>query len=145
MDKTLVLLAAGMGSRYGGLKQLDTLGPNGETLMDYSVYDAVRAGFDHIVFVIKKEIENDFKTLVGHRIAEHVPVTYVFQEIPEHRKKPYGTGEAILCAADAVHTPFAVINADDYYGADAFHQIYRGLKNQNEYCMVGYPLVNTLS
>ncbi len=144
-NATLVVMAAGMGSRFGGLKQLEPVSAHGEVLLDYSVYDAVRAGFDKVVFIIKKEIEEDFKKLVGDRVARHVEVSYVFQEKPVHRKKPYGTGEAILCAAEAVDTPFAVINADDFYGADAFRQIYQGLMRKDEYCMVGYRLANTLS
>ncbi len=142
---TLVVMAAGMGSRFGGVKQLTPVGAHGEVLLDYSVYDAVRAGFDKVVFIIKKEIEEDFKKLAGDRIARHVEVEYVFQTTPSHRKKPYGTGDAILCAAEAVDSPFAVINADDFYGADAFRQIRQGLEKKDEYCMVGYRLANTLS
>ncbi len=142
---TLVVMAAGMGSRFGGMKQLEPVGANGEVLLDYSVYDAKRAGFDKVVFVIKKNIECDFKNLVGDRISKNIKVEYVYQDIPSHRKKPYGTGDAILCTKKAVDTPFAVINADDFYGADSFKQIYEGLKTQSEYCMVGYDLFNTLS
>ncbi len=144
-NRTLVVMAAGMGSRFGGIKQLEPVGANGEVLLDYSVYDAVRAGFDKVVFIIKREIEDDFRAIAGDRIARHVEVEYVFQTVPSHRKKPYGTGDAVLCAAEAVDSPFAVINADDFYGADAFRQIALGLQNQNEYCMVGYRLANTLS
>ena len=144
-NRTLVVMAAGMGSRFGGIKQLEPVGANGEVLLDYSVYDAVRAGFDKVVFIIKKEIEDDFRALAGDRIARHVEVEYVFQTIPSHRKKPYGTGDAVLCAAEAVDSPFAVINADDFYGADAFRQVSLGLQNKDEYCMVGYRLANTLS
>ena len=144
-NATLVVMAAGMGSRFGGVKQLEPVGAHGEVLLDYSVYDAIRAGFDKVVFIIKKEIEEDFKKLAGDCIARHVEVSYVFQEKPDHRKKPYGTGEAILCTAEVVDTPFAVINADDFYGADAFRQIYQGLMRKDEYCMVGYRLANTLS
>ena len=144
-NATLVVMAAGMGSRFGGVKQLEPVGAHGEVLLDYSVYDAIRAGFDKVVFIIKKEIEEDFKKLAGDRIARHIEVSYVFQEKPDHRKKPYGTGEAILCTAAVVDTPFAVINADDFYGADAFRQIYEGLRQKDEYCMVGYRLANTLS
>ncbi len=134
-----------MGSRFGGLKQLEPVGANGEVLLDYSVYDAIRAGFDKVVFVIKESIEKDFKALAGDRIAGNTEVAYVFQETPPHRTKPYGTGDAILCAEKAVSTPFAVINADDFYGADAFRKIRTGLNNTYEYCMVGYCLKNTLS
>ncbi len=142
---TLVVMAAGMGSRFGGVKQLEPVGAHGEVLLDYSVFDAIRAGFDKVVFIIKKEIEEDFKSLVGDRIARHVEVSYIFQEKPDHRKKPYGTGEAILCTESVVDTPFAVINADDFYGADAFRKIRQGLENKDEYAMVGYRLANTLS
>lgn len=142
---TLVVMAAGMGSRFGGMKQLEPVGSHGEVLLDYSVYDAKRAGFDKVVFIIKKSIEDDFKNLAGNRIAENIDVEYVYQDIPAHRKKPYGTGDAILCAASAVDSPFAVINADDFYGADSFRQIIKGLAVKDEYCMVGYDLFNTLS
>lgn len=142
---TLVVMAAGMGSRFGGLKQLEPVGADGEMLLDYSVYDAIRAGFDKVVFVIKKSIEKDFKELAGDRIAGNTEVEYVFQEPPSHRPKPYGTGEAILCAEKSVSTPFAVINSDDFYGADAFRKIRVGLNNTSDYCMVGYRLENTLS
>ncbi len=142
---TLVVMAAGMGSRFGGLKQLEPVGAHGEVLLDYSVFDALRAGFDKTVFIIKKEIEADFRKLAGDRIARYADVSYVFQEKPSFRKKPFGTGEAVLLAADAVDTPFAVINADDFYGADAFRQIRKGLENRSGYCMVGYRLANTLS
>ena len=142
---TLVVMAAGMGSRFGGLKQLEPVGANGEVLLDYSVYDAKRAGFDKVVFIIKKEIEKDFRAIAGDRISRNIEVEYVFQEVPPHRKKPYGTGQAILCCENAVDTPFAVINADDFYGADAFQKIRKGLTNTEDYCMVGYRLENTLS
>ena len=146
MEKaTLVVMAAGMGSRFGGLKQLEPVGEHGEVLLDYSVYDAKRAGFDKVVFIIKKSIEKDFRETAGDRISRGMEVEYVFQEIPEHRKKPDGTGDAILRAADAVSTPFAVINADDFYGADAFMKIREGLRDPDDYCMVGYRLANTLS
>ncbi|MBE6621508.1 MAG: nucleotidyltransferase [Ruminococcaceae bacterium] len=144
-NATLVVMAAGMGSRFGGVKQLEPVGKHGEVLLDYSVYDALRAGFDKVVFIIKKEIEADFKALAGDRIARHVEVEYVFQTTPPHRKKPYGTGDAILCTENVVDSPFAVINADDFYGADAFRQVYQGLQKKDEYCMVGYRLANTLS
>ncbi len=142
---TLVVMAAGMGSRFGGVKQLEPVGAHGEVLLHYSVYDAIRAGFDKVVFIIKESIAEDFKALAGDRIARHVEVEYVYQEAPAHRKKPYGTGEAILCTAGVIDSPFAVINADDFYGADAFRQVRLGLEQADEYCMVGYRLANTLS
>ena len=142
---TLVVMAAGMGSRFGGIKQLEPVGTSGEVLLDYSVFDAKRAGFDRVVFIIKEEIEKDFKEIAGDRIAKHIDVAYAFQTVPPHRKKPYGTGDAIMSTADIVDSPFAVINADDFYGYDAFKQAYEGLMNSDEYCMVGYRLKNTLS
>ena len=142
---TLVVMAAGMGSRFGGIKQLEPVGTSGEVLLDYSVFDAKRAGFDRVVFIIKKEIEKDFKEIAGDRIAKNIAVAYAFQTVPSHRKKPYGTGDAIMTTADIVDSPFAVINADDFYGYDAFKQAYDGLMNKDEYCMVGYRLQNTLS
>ncbi len=153
---TLVIMAAGMGSRFGGLKQAEPVGKNGEAIVDYSIYDAVEAGFDKVVFVIKHSIEEDFKNLVGNRIAKKVKVEYAFQETddlpagyvcPETRQKPWGTGQAILACKDIVKEPFAVINADDYYGRSAFKTIYDELKLQKEgeYCMVGFHLVNTLT
>jgi dTDP-glucose pyrophosphorylase len=142
---TLVVMAAGMGSRFGGIKQLEPVGTSGEVLLDYSVFDAKRAGFDRVVFIIKKEIEKDFKEIAGDRIAKNIDVAYAFQTVPPHRKKPYGTGDAIMTTADIVDSPFAVINADDFYGYDAFKKAYEGLMNKDEYCMVGYRLKNTLS
>ncbi len=153
---TLVIMAAGMGSRFGGLKQAEPVGKNGEAIVDYAVYDAVKAGFDKVVFVIKHEIEEDFKTLVGNRIEKMVKVEYAFQEktdlpggfvCPETRVKPWGTGQAILSCKNLVNEPFAVINADDYYGKSAFVSLYNELKKQaqGEYCMVGFKLVNTLT
>lgn len=153
---TLVIMAAGMGSRFGGLKQAEPVGKNGEAIVDYSVYDAVAAGFDKVVFVIKHSIEEDFKNLVGNRIAKKVKVEYAFQEMndlpegyicPETRQKPWGTGQAILACRDIVKEPFAVINADDYYGKTAFKVMYDELKKQaeGEYCMVGFRLINTLT
>ncbi|MBO5852251.1 MAG: NTP transferase domain-containing protein [Clostridia bacterium] len=153
---TLVIMAAGMGSRFGGLKQAEPVGKNGEAIVDYSVYDAVEAGFDKVVFVIKHAIEEDFKNLVGKRIEKMVKVEYAFQETddlpdgytcPDTRVKPWGTGHAILACRDIVREPFAVINADDYYGRTAFKTIYDELKlqNENEYCMVGFQLKNTLT
>ena len=154
-DATLVIMAAGMGSRFGGLKQLEPVGKNGEAILDFSVYDALAAGFNKIVFVIKHEIEQDFREIVGKRIEKKANVEYVFQETdklpegfvcPEGRVKPWGTGHAVLCCRDAVTTPFAVVNADDYYGKDAFCKIYEFLKENSEnYCMVGFRLANTLT
>ena len=159
MKPTLLVLAAGMGSRYGGLKQLDGLGPNGEIILDYSVEDAIRAGFGKVVFVIRHSFENEFKARInaehyGHRIEVH----YAFQEldclpegftVPEGREKPWGTNHAILMAKDVIHEPFAIINADDFYGRDAFMVMADHLRTlegkTGDYCMVGYRLENTLS
>ncbi|MBQ6826345.1 MAG: nucleotidyltransferase [Clostridia bacterium] len=154
-DITLIVMAAGMGSRFGGLKQIEPIGPNGEVLLDFSVYDAVQAGFTKVVFVIKKQIEKDFKEVVGKRIAKRVKVEYAFQETdklpegytcPEDRTKPWGTAHAILCCKDIVKEPFAVVNADDYYGRNAFKQVADFLNSDtNDYAMVGFRLVNTLT
>ena len=153
---TLLILAAGMGSRYGGLKQLDPIGPNGEFIIDYSIYDAKRAGFDRVVFIIKEENLELFRDTVGRRIEKVMDVKYVFQkqdnicagaEVPAERRKPWGTAHAVYCAKDMVTTNFAVINADDFYGKDAFlklHDFLAGAKG-TDYCMVGYPLVNTIT
>lgn len=158
MKPTLFLLAAGMGSRYGGLKQLDGLGPNGETIMDYSVFDAVRAGFGKIVFVIRHSFEKDFAEQIIPKYRDVVPVEVVFQEtsyVPEgadynkDREKPWGTNHALLMGKDVIKEPFAVINADDFYGKESFDILYQFLisveNKQNEYCMVGYRVGNTLS
>jgi len=158
MKPTLYILAAGMGSRYGGLKQLDGLGPSGETIMDYSVYDALRAGFGKIVFVIRHDFEQDFREKVLSKYDGHVPVDVVFQgidslpegfSVPEGRTKPWGTNHAVLMAKDAIREPFAVINADDYYGAESFKLLADFLRSvdgkKNEYCMVGFKIENTLS
>ncbi len=154
-DATLVVMAAGMGSRFGGLKQMEPVGKNGEALLDFSVYDAKKAGFTKVVFVIKHEIEEIFKQVVGSRVEKVLPVEYVYQEVdklPEgytyknNRLKPWGTGQAILLCRDVVKEPFVVINADDYYGASAYRQIYEQLKADSEnYCMVGFRLANTLT
>lgn len=154
-DITLVVMAAGMGSRFGGLKQLEPIDNNGEVILDFSVYDALKAGFNKVVFVIKHEIEDSFKRLVGDRIAQKVHVEYVFQETdvlpqgfvcPPDRVKPWGTAHAVLCCKDVVKEPFAVINADDYYGKTGFLKIAEHLKNENnDYCMVGFRLANTLT
>jgi NDP-sugar pyrophosphorylase family protein len=152
---TLLVLAAGMGSRYGGLKQIDAVGPDGETLMDYSIYDARRAGFDRVVFVIRKEIEQAFKEVIGSRYERRIAVEYVFQEVGKlvpgavlqpGRTKPWGTTHAILMAANTIHGPFAVINADDFYGADGYRALAHHLRSDSpDYAMVGYTLRNTLS
>lgn len=156
----LVVMAAGMGSRYGGLKQIDPVDKEGHIIMDFSVYDAVKAGFKKVIFIIKKENEADFKAAIGDRLSKHLDVTYVFQdlknlpegyEVPEGRVKPWGTGHAVLSCIDEINGPFAVINADDYYGANAFRMAYDFLtQNQDEdgiyrYMMVGYKLENTLT
>lgn len=152
---TLVVMAAGMGSRFGGLKQLEPIGRNGEVILDFSVYDAIKAGFDKVVFVIKHEIEEDFKRIVGDRISKKVKVEYAFQEIndlpegftaPQDRTKPWGTTQAILCCKDLVNEPFIVVNADDYYGKSAFKKMYDYLKQgTGDYAMVGFRLANTLT
>ncbi len=157
MKPTLVILAAGMGSRYGGLKQIDGIGPHGEALIEYSVYDAIRAGFGKVVFIIRENISEVFKENVGNKLAKHIPVDYVFQEIdspvsgitsfPE-REKPWGTAHAVLVAKDHINEPFAVINADDYYGHLSFEEMSKFLTNEcNEenYSMIGYDLLRTLS
>ncbi len=148
MDTTLVVMAAGMGSRFGGLKQMTPVGPGGEFLMDFSAYDAKQAGFNKVVFVIKKEMEEDFNRIVGERVKKYIDVDYVFQtmdELPEGRVKPFGTGHAILCCRDKVKTPFAIINADDYYGKQGYVEINNFLKtaNKGEYAMVAYDLAMT--
>jgi UTP-glucose-1-phosphate uridylyltransferase len=158
MKPTLFVLAAGMGSRYGGLKQLDGLGPNGETIMDYSIYDAMKAGFGKIVFVIRSSFEQDFKTVVINKFKDLIDTDIVFQEIsnvPEgssytqEREKPWGTNHAVLMGKDVIHEPFAVINADDFYGQESFSILADFLRTvegkKNEYCMIGYHVGNTLS
>lgn len=158
---TLVVMAAGIGSRFGGgIKQLEAVGPNGEIIMDYSIYDALEAGFNKVVFVIRKDLDEDFRRIIGERIEKLTEVEYAYQElddIPERfadkmtgRKKPWGTGQAILCCKDVVHEPFLVINADDYYGKEAYQEAYAYLtaqERQDAYhaCMVGFVLKNTLS
>ena len=158
MKPTLFILAAGMGSRYGGLKQLDGLGPNGETIMDYSVFDAMRAGFGKVVFVIRKDFEEDFRKVVLSKYADHVPCEVCFQGIdnlPEgftrnpERTKPWGTNHAVLMAKDLIHEPFMVINADDFYGKESFEVMAKFLLSvegqEGKYCMAGYRVGNTLS
>ena len=154
---TLLVLAAGIGSRYGGLKQMDPMGPSGELLIDYSVYDALRAGFGKLVFIIRPEIEADFRQLIARRFEGRVPIEYVSQQLtdlpagmvpPPDRKKPWGTGHAILRAAEAVQEPFCVINGDDYYGPDAYRLMADLLRQPGapgDYGMVAYTLRNTLS
>ena len=158
MKPTLFVLAAGMGSRYGGLKQLDGLGPNGETIMDYSIYDAIKAGFGKIVFVIRESFQADFKKVVVEKFKNLIDVEIVFQDItnvPEgftynpEREKPWGTNHAVLMGKDVIKEPFAVINADDFYGQESFAILADFLRSvegkQNEYCMIGYRVGNTLS
>ncbi|MGA2174663.1 MAG: sugar phosphate nucleotidyltransferase [Verrucomicrobiota bacterium] len=155
MKPTLLVLAAGMGSRYGGLKQMDPVGPSGETIIDYSIYDALRAGFGRLVFVIRKDIEEQFKEFVGTRFEKHIAVEYVFQEldklppgfsVPPGRAKPWGTAHAVLMAADAVREPFAAINADDFYGPQSYRLLAQHLQSGSaDQAMVGFTLRNTLS
>ena len=159
MKPTLFVLAAGMGSRYGGLKQLDGLGPNGETIMDYSIFDAIRGGFGKLVFVIRKDFEQDFRDKVLSKYEGHIPTELVFQAIdnlpegftvPEERTKPWGTNHAVLMGKDAIKEPFAVINADDFYSRDAFAVMGKWLSELPEgstgkYSMVGFRICNTLS
>lgn len=155
-DLTLVLMAAGMGSRFGGLKQIEPMGPNGEFLIDYSIYDALQVGFTKVVFIIKEENYQIFKETIGKRVESHIPVEYVFQKIdnipsfvniPEDRVKPWGTAHAIYCTKDAVSSPFITINADDFYGRDAFRVAAEFLKNAPEksYANVGYKVTNTMT
>jgi UTP-glucose-1-phosphate uridylyltransferase len=157
MKPTLLILAAGMGSRYGGLKQMDELGPSGESIIDYSVFDAIRAGFGKVVFVIREDFAQAFKDQFEPRLKGKIETEYVYQSldkvpqgftIPEGRQKPWGTGHAMLMAKDAIHTPFAIINADDFYGKDAYAQaidFINSSKKVSEYAMIGYALKNTLS
>ncbi len=160
MKPTLLILAAGMGSRYGGLKQLDAMGPSGEVVLDYSVYDAIRAGFGKVVFVIRRAFEEQFRTQIGAKFQDRIQVEYAFQEltdlpegfsVPEGREKPWGTAHAVLAAAPVINEPFLMINADDFYGRDAFEKIARELvapkpqDGKSHYSMVGFYLKNTLS
>ncbi len=150
MNTTLVVMAAGMGSRFGGLKQMEPIGPDGEVLLDFSVFDAKKSGFNKVVFIIKEEIADDFKEIVGKQVEKLIDVEYVYQDmsgLPEGRKKPWGTSHAILCCKDVVKEPFAVINADDYYGANAFTEIQKHLSRAEgfDWCMVSYDLEKTLS
>ena len=158
---TLVVMAAGIGSRFGGgIKQLEPVGPSGEIIMDYSVYDAVQGVFDKVVFIIRKDLEKDFREIIGNRMEKIIETAYAFQELddlpagfqrPEGRTKPWGTGQAILCCKDLVQEPFAVINADDYYGKEAFVKVHDYLAGEHpacgkmDFCMAGFQLGNTLS
>ena len=157
---TLLVLAAGMGSRYGGLKQLDAVGPNGETVIDYSVFDAIRAGFKKVVFIIREDFKKEFQSSIGNKFQSQIEVEYAYQKLevlppgyslPQDREKPWGTGHAILSAKQVVNEPFAVINADDFYGKLAYQKIFQYLStvsidsSPSSFCMVGYPLINTLS
>lgn len=161
-ETALVIMAAGIGSRFGGgIKQLESVGPSGEIIMDYSIYDALEAGFNKIVFIIRKDLEKDFKDIIGKRIEAIAPVEYAYQELdklpdgfikPHYRTKPWGTGHALLCAKDVIHDPFVVINADDYYGKEGFVKIHDYLvQHMNpeaeclDICMAGFQLENTLS
>lgn len=158
MKPTLLVMAAGMGSRYGGLKQIDAMGPSGETILDYSVFDAIRAGFGKVVFIIRPDFSEEFRNRVGTKFAGKIEVDYAFQtldqlpagfSVPAGREKPWGTTHAILCARQVVKTPFAVINADDFYGQDSFAVLAKKLQATSpyeaHYCMVGFTLKNTLS
>ncbi|HEX9513830.1 MAG TPA: sugar phosphate nucleotidyltransferase [Puia sp.] len=157
MQPTLLILAAGMASRYGSMKQIQGFGPSGETIMDYSIYDAIRAGFKKVVFIIRKDFADDFKNIFEPKLKGRIATDYVYQDlhsftgtfqVPAERTKPWGTAHAILCAKDAINEPFAVINADDFYGRDAFEKAYAFLtKNVNDrtYSIIGYELAKTLS
>ena len=160
MKTTLIIMAAGIGSRFGtGIKQLAKMSPNGEIIMDYSIYDAKEAGFDKVVFIIRKDIEEEFRSVIGNRIGDQIEVEYVYQdladipagfEVPEGRTKPWGTGHAVLACKEVLHEPFAVINADDYYGKEAFVKLHDFLvgytpEKANQFCMAGFILKNTLS
>ena len=150
MNKTLLIMAAGMGSRFGGLKQLEPVGPNGEIIIDYSIYDAIRNGFNKIVFIIKEENYDIFREKIGKKIEDKIQVEYVFQKlenlpvgykVPEGRIKPWGTAHAILCAKDVINEPFVVINADDFYGNDAYHVISKFMEKENNSSKIEYARV----
>lgn len=161
MKTTLIIMAAGIGSRFGtGIKQLAKMSPNGEIIMDYSIYDAKEAGFDKVVFIIRKDIEEEFRSVIGNRIGDQIEVEYVYQdladipagfEVPEGRTKPWGTGQAVLCCKDVVKEPFVIINADDYYGKEAYVKVHDYLVREQSaddvlhICMAGFRLGNTLS
>ena len=152
---TLVIMAAGMGSRYGGLKQIESVGPSGEFIIDYSIYDAIKAGFKKIVFIIKEENYEIFRNTIGKRIENHVDVEYVFQNndnvpvsIPKERTKPLGTAQAILCCKDIIKESFAIVNADDFYGRDAFFKVKEfisNVKNDNDFALIGYNVLDTIT
>lgn len=152
---TLVIMAAGMGSRYGGLKQIESVGPNGEFIIDYSIYDAIQAGFTKVIFIIKEENYEIFKSTVGKRIKNHIEVEYVFQNndnvsisIPKDRTKPLGTAHAVLCCKNVINENFAIINADDFYGRDAYFKISNFIKNNkinNEFAVIGYNILETIT
>ena len=153
-NMTLLVMAAGMGSRFGGLKQIEPVGPHGEVILEFSVYDALEAGFDKAVFVIKKAIEHDFREVVGKRIEKMIDVEYAFQElddipapftVPADRVKPWGTGQAVLSAKKFINNPFAVINADDFYGKCGYKELKKHFETSTDACMVGYKLQNTVS
>ena len=159
MNKTLLIMAAGMGSRFGGLKQIEPVGPNNEFIIDYSIYDAIRNGFNKVVFIIKEENYEIFRETIGNRIEDKIKVEYVFQDInnipegysvPKERVKPWGTAHAILCAKEVINEPFAIINADDFYGNNAYHVIseFMSIKNSGDkevFAIVGYDVINTLT
>ncbi len=157
MKPTLLILAAGMGSRYGGNKQMDAFGPNGETIIDYSIYDAIRSGFGKVVFIIRESFAEEFRNQFEPKLKGKIQTEYVMQEMdsfienfefPEERKKPWGTAHAVLCAKDVIHEPFAVINADDYYGSDGFEKAIKFLNEEvspKKYCVIGYQLSKTIS
>lgn len=157
---TLVIMAAGMGSRFGGIKQIEPVGPNGEIILDYSVYDAIHAGFDKVIVIVRRDIEEEFRQVIGKRLEKYVETDYVVQDMemlpegfekPPGRTKPWGTGHAVLCCKGKLNTPFAVINADDYYGKEGFVKLHGFLSSikpggeRQEYCMAGFRLGNTLS
>ena len=152
---TLVIMAAGMGSRYGGLKQIESVGPSGEFIIDYSIYDAIKAGFKKVIFIIKEENYEIFKDTVGKRVENHVEVEYVFQNndnvpvsIPKERTKPLGTAQAILCCKDIIKDNFAIVNADDFYGRDAFFKVKEfisDVKNYNDFALIGYNVLDTIT
>jgi dTDP-glucose pyrophosphorylase len=153
-ETTLVVMAAGMGSRFGSLKQMEPVGPSGEIILDFSIYDAVKAGFSKVVFIIKKEMEKDFRHVIGKRIEKIIDVDYAFQaldkipqwcSIPDNRSKPWGTGHAVICAKNSVATPFMVINADDYYGSHSYKIVGDYLSQNKGMCMAGFRLKNTLT
>ena len=157
MEPTLLILAAGMASRYGSMKQIEGFGPGGETIMEYSIYDAIRSGFKKVIFIIRKEFADDFQEIFEPKLKGKIEIDYVYQDlksftdgftVPAERSKPWGTAHAVLCAKDAINEPFAVINADDFYGRDAFAKAYSFLTkecNEKVYSIISYELLKTLS